>query len=272
MLISKFDLYKSEWLELVFAKRNKEYGAYYLRQHYAGNLLRAMGITFIGIISTALILGVLIKAKPDVMIRQTIVELSTYVQPPVPPKVEPKKIQAKASKPLPQVKTEKFVPFVVTSKPVTIDPPKIEDLKDAIGAEDVKAPGNGNVINIDPDAGKGDGGNGTAPVADNTVHSFVDIMPEPYGGDAAWAKFLQSNLKYPPQATEKGISGRVTISFVIEKDGRISTITVDRGAGFGLDEEAIRVLKLARPWKPGMQNGQPVRVKYTLPINFSMNQ
>ena len=109
-------------------------------------------------------------------------------------------------------------------------------------------------------------------VADNTVHNFVDVMPEPYGGVEVWTKFLQKNLKYPPLATDKGISGRVMISFVIEKDGHLSDIIIDRGVGFGLDEEALRVLKLAHPWKPGMQNGQPVRVKYTLPINFSINQ
>jgi protein TonB len=60
------------------------------------------------------------------------------------------------------------------------------------------------------------------------------------------------------------------MSFVIEKDGRLSNITVERGVGFGLDEEAMRVLKLAKPWKPGMQNGRQVRVKYVIPIKFQL--
>jgi protein TonB len=97
-------------------------------------------------------------------------------------------------------------------------------------------------------------------------------MPEPYGGAAGWTKFLQKNLKYPPEASEKGIGGRVSVSFVIEKDGHLSSIMINRGAGFGMDEEALRVLKLCRAWKPGVQNGQPVRVRYIIPINFSINQ
>src|ERR1700742_1112551 len=103
MLIPKFDLYKNEWLELVFEKRNKEYGAYYLRQHYAGNLLKAMAITFVGVISVALIIGMLVKVKPTQIIKQTEVHLSTYVQPPVPPKPEAPKLKSLPSKPSPPV-------------------------------------------------------------------------------------------------------------------------------------------------------------------------
>src|SRR5260370_5699017 len=95
-------------------------------------------------------------------------------------------------------------------------------------------------------------------------------MPEPYGGAAAWAKFLQKNIHYPAQASEEGKQGKVYLSFIIEKDGQLSNITVIRGVGFGLDEEALRVLRKAPAWKPGIQNHQPVRVKYTIPINFTI--
>jgi periplasmic protein TonB len=69
-------------------------------------------------------------------------------------------------------------------------------------------------------------------------------------------------------AQEAGASGRVILGFIIEKDGTLSNITVDRPAGNGFDEEALRVLKMAKAWKPGVQNGQPVRVKFEIPINF----
>jgi protein TonB len=62
------------------------------------------------------------------------------------------------------------------------------------------------------------------------------------------------------------------VSFVIEKDGRLSDFSVEKGAGYGMDEEALRVLKLAKAWKPGMQNGQPVRVRYVIPLNFQINE
>ena len=62
------------------------------------------------------------------------------------------------------------------------------------------------------------------------------------------------------------------VSFVVEKDGQLSSIMVDKGAGYGMDEEAVRVLKLSKAWKPGLANGHPVRVKYVLPMAFVLNE
>lgn len=273
MLISKFDLCKKEWLDLVFAKRNKEYGAYYLRQHYADNVVKAMGITFTGIIGASLIVGVLIRVKP-VTDRMILVDNTVYV-PPVLPKAEIKKPKTAAAKPIPPATTTKYVEMVVTDKLVTTDPPKIEQLKGQIGPEEIKLPGDGisSTPVIDAGAGAGDGGAGVnTTTADETVHAGADVMPEPEGGAAGWAKFLQKNLKYPPEALDKSMGGKVLVSFVVEKDGHLSSVMVDRGAGFGMDEEALRVLKLSKAWKPGLQRGQPVRVKYTIPISFSLDQ
>ena len=96
-------------------------------------------------------------------------------------------------------------------------------------------------------------------------------MPQPFGGEAAWAKFLQKNLHYPPAAIEAHAQGKVFLSFIIEKDGHITDIVVEKGVGYGLDEEAVRVLKLAPAWKPGIQNGHQVRVKFTMPISFQLS-
>jgi protein TonB len=93
-------------------------------------------------------------------------------------------------------------------------------------------------------------------------------MPEPIGGAAAWSKFLMKNMKYPDMAVDQHISGAVWVSFIVEADGKLSNIKIVRGAGYGMDEEAIRVLKAAPAWKPGIQNGQPVRVSYNIPIRF----
>ncbi|MDB4925972.1 energy transducer TonB [Mucilaginibacter sp.] len=273
MLISNFNLCKSEWLELVFAKRNKEYGAYYIRQHYADNVVKAMGITFVSVISAAVIFGILVRAKPETLFKNTEVVLTKYVEPPVPPKAELKKVKPAATKPLPPVNTTKYVQMIVTDKPVTIDPPKQIDLqKTAVGPVEIKTAGGVDGINIPSDAGKGNGMGNDDVEKSNEIHTYVDVMPEPFGGAAGWGKFLQKNLHYPPEALDKGIGGRVLVSFVVEKDGHLSSVMVDRGAGFGMDEEALRVLKLSHAWKPGMQSGQPVRVKYTIPISFSISQ
>jgi protein TonB len=164
--------------------------------------------------------------------------------------------------------TKVFVPFVVKIDAEVITPPPINShLTGAIGT--TAAPGTGTGTSVLPD--QGDGG-GTQPVDDKKVYSVggIDVMPEPVGGDKAWAKFLNKNLRFPYAAQEEGVSGRVILSFIIEKDGSLSNITVERQAGHGFDEEALRVLKLAKAWKPGMQNGQPVRVKYDIPINFQL--
>jgi protein TonB len=97
-------------------------------------------------------------------------------------------------------------------------------------------------------------------------------MPQPVGGTAGWTKFLQNTMRYPRQALDNEMSGRVMVSFIIEKDGHLSNIHVERGPGYGMDEEAARVLKLAKPWIPGRQNGNPVRVKLTLPVNFTFSE
>ena len=98
----------------------------------------------------------------------------------------------------------------------------------------------------------------------------IEVQPEPYGGAEAWAKFLQKNIHYPPQAAENGVHGKVFLSFIVETDGHLSNFKVESGVGSGLDEEALRVLKIAPAWRPGIQNGHKVRVQYNIPINFVM--
>lgn len=97
---------------------------------------------------------------------------------------------------------------------------------------------------------------------------FVEHQPEFPGGTNAMSKFVKANLKMPLQAKATRISGRVFISFVIEKTGEITHATVLKGLGFGCDSEAMRLVKSMPKWKPGRQNGQSVRVRYTLPIFF----
>ena len=105
------------------------------------------------------------------------------------------------------------------------------------------------------------------------VFFVVEEMPE-FQGDNTGAKFRQyigNNLKYPDIAIENGISGKVFIEFVIDKDGSMTNIAIKRGVDPILDKEAIRVIKSSPNWKPGKQRGQNVRVQYTFPINFALN-
>ena len=100
------------------------------------------------------------------------------------------------------------------------------------------------------------------------VFVFVEYSPVFPGGDAARIKYLQENIHYPEKAKEAGIQGTVYVTFVVEKDGRITNVKVLRGIGGGLDKEAVRVISSMPVWSPGMQRGKAVRVQYNMPIRF----
>ena len=106
---------------------------------------------------------------------------------------------------------------------------------------------------------------------DEQTIKAVESPPAFPGGLDAFAKFLDSTLRYPGLAKREGIQGRVIVSFVIEKDGSVTDIKVVRGVGDGCDEEAVRVMRLSPHWTPGIQNGKPVRVAYTVPIAFTLS-
>jgi len=95
-------------------------------------------------------------------------------------------------------------------------------------------------------------------------------MPEFPGGMDAMKTFISKNIQYPSDALEAAISGKVYVSFVVEKEGQISEVKVLRNLYPSLDNEALRVVKSMPNWKPGMQNGKPVRVKYNLPVFFQL--
>ncbi|MBK0382127.1 TonB family protein [Pedobacter sp. SD-b] len=111
---------------------------------------------------------------------------------------------------------------------------------------------------------------GTAKEQDE-IYQNVEVLPSFPGGLVAFGKFLGDNLKYPQKARDAKIEGRVYCQFVVEKDGSLNDIKIARGIGGGCDEEAVRVLAISPKWNPGVQNGEKVRVSYTVPIFFQMN-
>lgn len=102
------------------------------------------------------------------------------------------------------------------------------------------------------------------------IYDFVDVDPEFQGGEAAMAKWIQENVEYPQMSIEMGETGTVYVEFVVNKNGSIEQVRVVRGVSDALDAEAKRVVKKMPKWKPGEQAGKPVRVRYTIPINFRL--
>jgi TonB family protein len=110
----------------------------------------------------------------------------------------------------------------------------------------------------------------TIPTKDNKIFSSVEQIPEFPGGITEFYNFLSKNIRYPGESRKKGIQGRVIISFIVEKDGELTNFKIARGVENNIDQEALRVLKMSPKWKPGFQNGLPVRVAYTVPISFTL--
>ena len=102
------------------------------------------------------------------------------------------------------------------------------------------------------------------------ANALVEEMPVFPGGEAALFAFIQKETNYPPAAREQGITGKVFVQFIVEKDGSVDSVWVKRSAHPLLDAEALRVVQLADGWKPATQNDKPVRVQYMLPISFTM--
>ncbi|MDA3880098.1 MAG: energy transducer TonB [Prolixibacteraceae bacterium] len=105
---------------------------------------------------------------------------------------------------------------------------------------------------------------------DNGVFVIVEEMPVFPGGELALRRWISNNIDYPVIAAENGIQGKVYVTFVVDKDGSVSDARIARGVDPSIDKEALRVVNSLPKWKPGKQRGKPVRVSYTVPINFQL--
>jgi len=271
MLGKKIDLLKKDWLDVVFAGKNKDYGAYDLRQRSASNTAKSLLIA-----STAFVLLFLspkiasfFKAEEPMVEEVKQVEVIVQPPPPVnpetppPPPVEP---------PPPKQDQVKFPPPIVKPDELVRDeePPTIEDLK--------KADPGQKTIAGDPDAdiviatAAGDGPKQAAVVEDTKVYDFQSLEQQPIypGGMAKFYDYVGNAVRYPDMATQNNIQGTVLVSFTVEKDGSLTDVRVERKLGGGTDEEAMRVLRASKKWIPGIQNGKRVRVRYTIPIGFKL--
>ncbi len=106
--------------------------------------------------------------------------------------------------------------------------------------------------------------------APGTFSDPVEVAPSYPGGVNAFIKFIDKNLAYPKAARRNCTHGKVIVSFIVERYGKLTNFKVVRSLGDGCDEEALRLVKLSSPWKPSMQNGETVRSAYALPINFTL--
>lgn len=251
--------------ELVFASRNQEYGAYNIRRIYNANLLKSVAvgllisITFLFMPRIIELLTPKEAAEEHIAVTEVTLEQPPPLDaneppPPPPPPVE-----------VPKIATTKFLPPVIKKdEEVLVEeaPPIVEEIKGNTavitqeGVETTEIP-----VEAPP----------ASDLGQKTEEAVLWVAEKQSfkGGDLN--KFLVKELRYPSQAQIQGLSGRVIVEFVIEKDGSVSNVRSIKGIGSGCDEEAVRVIKLTNGmWSPGKNNGHPVRLKMIQPIFFKV--
>lgn len=276
--MSKIDLISSDWVDLVFEGRNKAYGAYRLRKSTTKRNILAMVAVVLLLIVAFIILTVknfVDEQRAKVAMTQ-VAELTNYDQPKKKAEVKQKKVEVEPERVVERVKSSIKFTAPVIKKDDEVKPDeelKTQDelmsTKTAIGTFDVKGndDANGEILKVkeviaEPEPPKHE--------EENKVFDIVEQQPLFPGGPAALMKYLSENTKYPVVAQENGVQGRVTVQFVVEKDGSISDVHVLRGVDPSLDKEAVRVVKSMPRWTPGKQNGITVRVNYRVPVLFRL--
>lgn len=281
--MAKIDLYDPKWVEMVFAGKNKEYGAYQLRKGTSGRNIKALLIL---VIAAALVGGFLAwkvieqKQAEEQQAYMEAMELAKLQQQakkeekkkePVKPKVEMKKEIPVARE------TQKFTAPVIKKDELVKEENQVKQMdklddKVAVGTENKEGVKDRTVEAVRNDIAVAAPPPPPAPKPEVATKIFdvVEEMPSFPGGNGALMSYLASNIKYPVVAQENGVQGRVSVSFVVERDGSISDVRVARSVDPSLDREAQRVVKSMPRWKPGKQNGSAVRVKYTVPVVFRL--
>lgn len=280
------DLSSKEWTDIVFEGKNKDFGAYTLRKdsprrHTAAviivlSVLAALVIVLILAVNgvfertedvgdaQAEMVAVDVGAAEDELDEDEMVQEIEDI-----PEPEPEDVQQEDETTATQALTELAIVDVVDKDKEMKDQDEIlEDTRtlgstDKEGIEDLnKSAVITEVVEEKPE-----------PVVkeEGPVNmAMVEQKPMFPGGDAEMYKWLGSNINYPPAAAEEGVSGKVTVQFIVEKDGSISNVSVVRGKHPALDAEAVRVVKKMPKWTPGRNNGAPVRVTYMLPVTFKL--
>ena len=282
--MAKIDLYDPKWVDMVFAGKNKEYGAYQLRKGTSGRNIKSLLIL---VIAAALVGGFLAwkvieqkqaeeqQAYMEAMELAKLQEQAKKEEKKKPEKVQPK-IEAKKEIPVAR-ETQKFTAPVIKKDELVKEENQVKQMdklddKVAVGAEDKEGVKDRTVEAVRSEIAVAAPPPPPAPKPEvaTKVFDVVEEMPSFPGGSAALMSYLSSNTKYPVVAQENGVQGRVIVSFVVERDGSISDVKVARSVVPSLDREAQRVVKSMPKWKPGKQNGSAVRVKYTVPVVFRL--
>lgn len=275
------DLSSKEWCDIVFDGKNKEYGAYQLRATSVKRHTKALlsVVIVLALILTAIILvmtGVFKSADEDIdakneqeeviMAPEDIPEEEEQMEI---PEQKPEEVQAEDEVAATQAVTEVVIKDMVDKDREVKDAEEVKQNTSDFGAIDhagIEDKRREAVINEVVEVKPVEKPKEEGPLS----VAMVEQKPSFPGGESAMYKWLQDNIIYPAAASEEGVQGKVTVQFIVEKDGSITHVQVVRGKHPALDAEAARVIRKMPRWTPGRNNGQPVRVTYHLPVQFKL--
>ena len=267
------DLTSREWRDIVFEGKNKDFGAYKLRESSPARHTKAIVwvVISVAIILVLLILsvsGVFSKPEEEQITTATVQEIAAVEA--EEEEIEEEEEQFQMPEPEEVVAPEEVANQQRVTDLLIVEDDKLEDdkqVKNQAGALDITEGTNDlNKITIKEEVI-------AAPKVEEEQPmniAMVEQKPEFNGGEAAMYKWLSENIVYPSAASEQGVQGRVVVEFVVGKDGSITNVRVLRPRHPALDKEAVRVVKAMPKWIPGRNNGQPVKVTYTLPVTFKL--
>ena len=277
------DLSSREWTDIIFEGKNKDFGAYELRSQSVRRHNMAM-LSVVAVIIIALLLSLLVssieRAEETITgeAEQEMVSVDTSAEEEEAPEEEPEERFEEPE--VEEVLPEEVLNTVKVTEIAIVDDDQVtkedevktqEDLtqtETAFGAKDFDE-GTDDVTVVRTIKEEVVVEEKKAPEPEK-IFTAVEEAPKFPGGDAELYKWLSKNIRYPEMAQQNNIQGRVTVQFVVEKDGSIGEVKVVRGKDPDLDKEAKRVVKSLPKFIPGKMNGQSVRVWYTLPINFKL--
>ena len=267
------DLTSKEWCDLVFEGKNKEYGAYAMRQQSDKRHNRSMVVVVLVVIFAFLlpyIIDFVVPEKQVEDVMDVVTELSNLEEAEVKKNEEVQPI-AETPPPPPLKSSIKF------TAPVIKKDEEVNE-EDEIRSQEELTESKVTISIADVEGNDEENGQDIADfreaiaeeVEEEVIYEAVEQMPGFPGGDAELMKYIRDNLKYPVIAQELGIQGRVILRFVVSKTGEVGDIKVLRSVDPNLDKEAIRVVQSMPRWIPGKQNGNAVPVYFTLPVSFKL--
>lgn len=271
--VTLFDYFTSrKWQQItsverntvVFENRNHAYGAYVLRKNYDKNMVIVMFSVLIGITAIAGIYWY-VQSLPEPVVEVPKVDSQTFAMPAPPEEDVPPPPKEEVIPP--QERTLAFVPPVVVDIPVEDELPTQEDLKDI--KADTKT-NESDEVSWDPPVVGGD--KGPEVIEKPKEEEILTFVDEDAKFNGNMMEFIANKLKYPPTAIEMGAQGKCYVKFVVNANGSISNVSIERGVPGcpECDEEAVRVIRSMPPWTPGKMNGKSVRTWCRIPINFTL--